>query len=108
MILYHVTEEDKLKSILENGLKPMKNDLRFKACVYLWDDIEFAADMYGMLERSHPRTSANAIILKVDLPKSWLVLDDGYNKTEAPYGHAFKCFRKIRKDRIKLIEAYTE
>ena len=83
MILYHVTEEDKLKSILENGLKPMKNDLRSKACVYLWDDIEFAADMYGMLERSYPRTSANAIILKVDLPKSWLVLDDGYNKTEA-------------------------
>ena len=45
MILYHVTEEDKLKSILENGLKPMKYDLRSKACVYLWDDIEFAADI---------------------------------------------------------------
>ena len=108
MILYQVTEKDKLKSILENGFKPMKNDLRSQACVYLWDDIEFAADMYGMLERYHPRTSADAIILKVDLPKSWLVLDDGYNKTEAPYGHAFKCFRKISKDRIKIIEAYTE
>jgi RNA:NAD 2'-phosphotransferase (TPT1/KptA family) len=31
MILYHVTEEDKLKSILENGLEPMKNELRPKA-----------------------------------------------------------------------------
>ena len=97
-----------MKSILENGLKLMKNDLRSKTCVYLWDDIEFAADMYGMLEGSYTRTSANAIILKVDVPKSWLVLDDGYNKTEAPYGHAFKCFRKISKDRIKIIEAYTE
>ena len=108
MILYHVTEEDKMKSILVNGLKPIKNDLRSKACVYLWDDIEFAEDMYSMLERFHTRTSANAIILKVDVPKSWLVLDDGYNKTEAPYGHAFKCFREISKDRIKIIQAYTE
>jgi len=45
MILYHVTEEDKLKSILENAFKPNKSDLRSKACIYIWDDIEFAADM---------------------------------------------------------------
>jgi hypothetical protein len=108
MILYHVTEEDKLKSILVNGLKPIKNDLRSNACVYLWDDIEFAADTYGMIDRYHPRTFANAIMLKVDVPKSWLVLDDGYNQTEAQYGQAFKCFRKINKDRINIIESYAE
>ena len=102
MILFHVTEKDSLKSILENGLKPRKNELRPRACIYLWDDIEFALDMFAFTRNS------NNAILKVNVPKSWLVLDDGYDKTETPYGHAFKCFRKISKVRIKIIEAYTE
>ena len=102
MILYHVTDRTNLDSILKNGLVPHKDDIHTKKCVYLWGDPYLAGDMMGGIKHPDP------VMLKVNVPKSWLVVDEGYKDEPYCYGYAFKCFRKISKDRIRIVDAYRE
>jgi hypothetical protein len=97
-LFYPVADKEKLETIFNEGLKP---DYSEDGVVFLWDGPLFVADVLGYRHD-------NPCLLGITIPEYCVEIDDKHFHFEANYGHAFKCKKKIKRNRLKLLEIWRE
>jgi len=104
MRFYHVTDVRNLPRILQRGLVRQRSS---KRRVFLWDSLQFAVE-YAVFRCTESRRPC--VILRVDAPKSWMRMDNGYRLGEDwEFGHAWMTSRTTPPERIlSAVFAYPD